>query len=187
MIRIRKATPADATEIAPIMLSAMEDIIYYFIGKNDKKEALHFLTRHIRRPSNQYSYEYIFVAEADGQLVGQICLYPGADLQRLRHPVLLDLASTYDRTLKLPAETQSGEVYIDTIAVSPGYQGRGIGKMLLLYAVDLFVKRNQQVLGLLVNLDNPLAKKLYLNIGFTIVNRVHIFGAEMEHLQYSID
>src|SRR5690606_11868495 len=102
------------------------------------------------------------------------------------HPVLLDLASTYDRTLKLPAETQSGEVYIDTIAVSPGYQGGGIGKMILLYAVDLFVKRNQQVLGLLVNLDNPLAKKLYLNVGFTIVNRVHIFGAEMEHLQYRI-
>jgi len=43
-----------------------------------------------------------------------------------------------------------------------------------------------KTLGLLVDEDNPAAKRLYLNMGFVIVKPVYIFQKNMEHLQYSL-
>jgi len=185
MIRIRKAQPSDAGAIAPIMLTAMEEIIYYFIGESDRQKAIAFLVHHIAQPGNQYSYEHIIVAEEDEEIVGQICLYSGDSLEQLRAPVLSYLRMHYNREPNLGQETQGGEIYIDTIAVSPIAQGRGIGKTLLLYVIDLFVHRYSEVLGLLVDKNNPKAKELYVNMGFKPIKDVHLFGKELQHMQYS--
>ncbi|TYR32702.1 GNAT family N-acetyltransferase [Sphingobacterium phlebotomi] len=184
-MRIRKALPTDAIAIAPIMLTAMEEIIYYFIGEQDRHKAITFLAYHIARSGNQYSYEYIIVAEEDGNIIGQICLYPGDALEQLRAPILSYLYTHFKRQPDLGNETQTGEVYIDTLAVSAAAQGKGIGKKLLLYAIDFFVHRQKEVLGLLVDKENPKARKLYLNMGFKPVKDVHVFGKELEHMQYS--
>lgn len=185
MIEIRKAVAKDAAQIAPIMLLAMEEIVYFFLGENNKEKAIAFLEEHIAKPANQYSFENIIVAENDGVISGQICLYAGAELQKLRTPILRYLEEKYDNLLDLEKEAQDGEIYIDTLAVSPDAQGKGIGKMLLLYAIDYYVTMRQQVLGLLVDKENPDAKKLYLKIGFKAVGHLEIFEKEMEHLQYS--
>lgn len=185
MIHIRKASSADAGAIAPIMLAAMEEIVYYLIGEQDRQKAIAFLEHHIAQTGNQYSYEHIFVAEEEGNIIGEICLYPGSSLEQLRAPVLAYLHTHYQRDLPLAAETQEGEIYIDTIAVSAETRGKGLGKMLLLYVIDLFVHRYHEVLGLLVEKENPKAKKLYLNMGFKPVGQVNLFEKELEHLQYS--
>lgn len=185
MLQIRKALPTDANAIAPIMLTAMDDIIYYFIGEQDLQKAITFLAYHIAQPRNQYSYEHIIVAEEDGDIIGQICLYPGDELEQLRAPILSYLHTHFKSEPNLGNETQAGEVYIDTLAVSAAAQGKGIGKILLLYAIDLFVHRKKEVLGLLVDKENPKAKKLYLNMGFKPVRDVFLFEKELVHLQYS--
>ncbi len=185
MIQIRKARPTDAKAIAPIMLTAMEEIIYYFIGEHDQQKAIAFLTHHIAQPKNQYSYEHIIVAEEDDNIIGQICLYPGDALEQLRAPILFYLHTHFKREPNIGHETQAGEIYIDTLAVSAAAQGKGIGKILLLYVIDFFVHRYGEVLGLLVDKENQKAKKLYLNIGFNPIGEVHLFGKELVHLQYS--
>lgn len=185
MIRIRKAFPADAEAIAPIMLTAMEEIVYYLIGEQDQQKATAFLAHHIAQPENQYSYEHIIVAEEDGNIIAQTCLYPGDALEQLRAPILSYLHLHFNRTPSLGAETQAGEIYIDTISVSAAARGKGIGKILLLYVIDLFVHRQKEVLGLLVDKENTKAQKLYLKMGFKYVDDVHLFGKELEHLQYS--
>lgn len=185
MIICRPAQREDAAQIAPIMLLAMEEIVYYFIGEEHKDKAIALLTLFIERTDNQYSYKHIMVAEEEGQLLGQICLYDGAHLEELRQPVLDFLAENYK--INLPTaekETQAGEIYLDTIAVSPQAQGKGIGKMLLGSAIKEYVEKQGKVLGLLVDRANPAAKKLYLNMGFELVKPVTIFQKEMEHLQY---
>ncbi|SFS90154.1 GNAT family N-acetyltransferase [Sphingobacterium wenxiniae] len=184
MITLRRAHITDATQLASIMLLAMEDIIYYFIGKRDYQEAVAFLQYWIEQPCNQYSYENILVAEEKGEILGQICLYPGEDLDKLRSPILQQLKEKYGQDFLLEAETQAGEIYIDTIAVSTNAQGKGIGKKLLHYAIDEYVYKRKQTLGLLVDKDNPDAKKLYLKVGFKAVNECHIFQKDMEHLQF---
>ncbi|PRD57516.1 GNAT family N-acetyltransferase [Sphingobacterium gobiense] len=184
-MQIRKARSTDAEAIAPIMLTAMEEIIYYFIGEQDQQKATAFLTYHIAEPGNQYSYEHIIVAEEDGNIIGQICLYPGNKLEQLRAPILSYLRTHFKREPNSGNETQAGEVYIDTLAVSIAAQGKGMGKILLLYAIDLFVHRQKEALGLLVDKENPKARKLYLDIGFKPVKEVSIFGKQLVHLQYS--
>lgn len=186
MAQIRKAKPEDAKHIAPIMLLAMEDIIFHFIGRPDKEEAIHFLEHFIAREKNQYSYQNIWIAEEDNHILGQMCLYKGQLLDGLRQPVLTYLKNEYNREIEVENETGIGEVYLDTIAVSTDAQGKGVGKALLHFAIKEFAQEQQSNLGLLVDKGNPEAKSLYLQTGFQVVNTKNIFGKEMEHLQYSL-
>ena len=186
MIICRPAQREDAAQIAPIMLLAMEEIVYYFMNERNKEKAIALLTLFIERTDNQYSYQHIMVAEEDGQLLGQLCLYDGAHLEELRQPILDFLAENYKVILPTAEqETQAGEIYLDTIAVSPQAQGKGIGKLLLAAAIKEYVEKQGKILGLLVDQDNPAAKKLYLHMGFKTVKPVTIFQKEMEHLQYA--
>ncbi len=184
MIQIRKAKSEEAEALATLMLHAMQDIVFYFIGERDTQKAHAFLTSLIRKRDNQYSYENIIVAEEEGVLLGQLCCYPGAAILQLRAPVLDLISNEYGHDINPDIETQAGEIYLDSLAVSPLARGKGIGKMLLLYAIDLYCKRQDGILGLLVDQENPRAKKLYLQIGFREVDQKNIFGKEMLHLQY---
>lgn len=186
MIHIRKAQAEDAKQIAPIMLLAMQDIIFHFIGHPNQEEAIHFLEHFIARPENQYSYQNILVAEDNKLIIGQICLYDGQLLESLRQPILTYLKEEYNREIELENETEAGEVYLDTIAISLDAQGRGIGKALLQHVIEEFVRCQQKNIGLLVDKENPGAKSLYLRTGFQVIKTKHIFGKEMEHLQYQV-
>lgn len=185
MITIRPAQALDASEIAPIMLLAMEEIVYYFIGQQNRSVAIRFLQRFIAQPNNQYSYSNIWIAVENNEILGQICLYDGKNLPALRQPIFDYRKIHYNQEIILESETQEGEVYLDTIAVSENAQGKGVGKKLLLHAIDEYVNKRKQTLGLLVDKDNPDAKKLYLKIGFKIIGQRRIFQKEMEHLQYA--
>src|SRR5690606_23112163 len=150
MIKIRKAFPADAAAIAPLMLSAMEEIIFYFMGERDRQKAIALLTYLISQPENQYSYEHIIVAEEDEKIIGQICIYPGDALEQLRAPVRAYLRKHFNRAPAFGEETYAEETYIVTLVVVQSVLGRCIGKILLLYVVDLSVCRYSEVLSLLV-------------------------------------
>ncbi|ERJ59513.1 GNAT family N-acetyltransferase [Sphingobacterium paucimobilis] len=183
-MQIRKANKEDASQIAGLMILAMTEIVYQFIGKEDFEEGKRFLSDLIQREDNQYSYQYIFVAEDKEGILGQICLYPGAQLEALRKPVLAHIKTRYAIDYQVANETQAGEIYLDTIAVSSLAQGKGIGKLLINYVIDEFVNKKQEVLGLLVDFDNPNAKRLYEKMGFVVQREISIFGKRMEHMQY---
>lgn len=184
IMTIRKATAQDAKKLAPIMILAMTEIIYQFIGKEDLEEAILFLELFIGQEGNQYAYHNIYLAEEDQEILGQICLYDGADLKRLREPILSFIKAKYGINYDSIDETQAGEIYIDTIAVSPSAQGRGIGGQLLNFAIAYIAHQQQKTLGLLVEKSNPHAKKLYERVGFKVVDSITFFNKEMEHLQY---
>lgn len=185
MIQVRKATLEDAKVIAPIKALAMLDILYYFIGQENLQEAVLFLQRLIATERNQYSYENIIVAHHGDEILGQACLYPGENLATLKESVSKLLWDQYKRKIEDDEETQEGEIYLDSIAVSPNAQGQGIGKILLSHILEYYVEKNRKTVGLLVDKTNPKAKSLYLNVGFQIVGQKQIFGHEMEHLQYA--
>lgn len=182
---IRPAQKEDAVQIAELMNLAMLEITYQFIGEEDLAKANAFLAHFIAIENNQYSYQNIFVAEEDGVMLGQISLYNGAELKKLRQPIWDKIKADRNVDYWAEDETQTGEIYLDTIAVSPLAQGKGIGKQLLQFAIEEFVTKQNKVIGLLVDKDNPNAKRLYEKVGFKVVNDIHIFGKEMEHMQYA--
>ncbi|MFD2741876.1 MULTISPECIES: GNAT family N-acetyltransferase [Sphingobacterium] len=183
LTQIRKATPDDATRLAPLLMLAMEDIVYELIGRQDSAQAIAFLTHCIAQQDNQYSYQHIWVAELNGAILGHASLYDGANLVMLRKPVLNYIATRFQHYPVVHDETESGEIYLDTIAVASQAQGLGIGKQLLVHIIDEYVHRQHATIGLLVDQENPKAKSLYIRTGFSKVAEKQLFGKRLDHLQ----
>jgi len=179
----RKATKADSPAIAPLLLLAMEDIIYKFIGVEEHETALNFMLHFVSAETNQYSYENCLVAESTGKIVAALNIYDGGDLVRLREPVIMYVRSNFNKNFRPEDETQAGEYYIDSLGVHPDFQGRGMGTQLLQFTIDEYVTQQGKTLGLLVDEDNPDARKLYLKLGFKPAGSKTLVGKRMEHFQ----
>lgn len=183
---IQIATPDDAPEIAPLMFQAMQEIAYKLIGKEDPKLAIDFLEKLCRQENNQYSYQNTLIYKENEQILGSLVFYNGADLHILRKPVLLLSEKVSNRSITMENETQQGEIYIDTLSVSPQAQGKGIGSQLIEY-LKKYVRENQKLdIGLLVDEKNPKAEKLYIKLGFQHKNNITLAGSIYKHLVYHI-
>ena len=175
---IRPATPTDAVAVAPLMFQAMEEIVYKMIGQTDAQEAIDFLAQLFAQKGNQYSYENAWVYEEAGSVVGSIIAYDGAQLHALRAPVLKQIQEHYGIEIVLEDETTDGELYIDTLSVLPTAQGQGIGSKLIQHLKNV----TTQPLGLLVDVQNPEAERLYTRLGFEYANHQELAGGVYKHL-----
>jgi ribosomal protein S18 acetylase RimI-like enzyme len=184
MTTIRRAKKEESGIIASYIFLAMEDIVYRFIGEASAEKAFGLLDSLVREENNQYSYENCWVAASEGKIIAAAIVYDGARLIELREPVARKIASLFNRDFHLEDETQVGEYYIDCVGVHPDHQGKGIGSELFQFLINEYVHRKNETLGLLVDKDNPDAKKLYLKLGFEVVGEKTLAGKKMEHLQY---
>lgn len=179
----RKATKKDADHIVYHIMLAMESIIYEFIGIHEFDKACEFLCYFVAREDNQYSYQNWIVGVKNTKIVAAANVYDGAKLETLRGPIIAYVQANFNADFHPEDETQAGEYYIDTLSVIPKYQGKGLGTNLLQFLIEEYVKKEQHILGLLVDDQNPNAKKLYLKLGFKSVGKKMLVGKKMEHLQ----
>ncbi|OLY92907.1 Acetyltransferase (GNAT) family protein [Cnuella takakiae] len=184
MITFRKATAADATSIAPMLLSAMDTIVYRFLNREDPAAAMGFMQYWCAREANQYSWQNCFVAEWEGRVVAAANLYDGALVRSLRQPVVEWVRAHHNPGFAPEDETGPGEIYLDTIAIDPELRGRGIGAGFLQFLIHHFVMATAMPLGLLVEPGNLPARKLYLRMGFQRQGTKTLMGKELEHLVY---
>ena len=175
---IRPATPTDAVAVAPLMFQAMEEIVYKMIGKPHKEEAIALLAQLFAQKGNQYSYKNAWVYEEAGNVVGSIIAYDGSQLHALRTPVLKQIQEHYGIEIVLEDETTDGELYIDTLSVLPTAQGQGIGSKLIQHLKNV----TKQPLGLLVDVQNPDAERLYTRLGFMYTHNQKLAGGVYKHL-----
>lgn len=180
---LRPATPTDSKIIARYLFMAMEEIIYQFIGRNNEEMALKFLNHFTAKTDNQYSWQNCFVGEIEGEIVAVANVYDGADLQRLRQPIIDFIRGDYNPTFDPEPETQVGEMYLDCLAVSAAYRGQGFGAKVLKFLIEEFVENQNQVLGLLVEKEKINAKRLYEKAGFIYKNDKNLMDAPLEHWQ----
>lgn len=186
--KIRKAKESDSHVVPEIMLQAMGDIIFRFIQKEDPTEAVLFLTQLFRQKGNLYSYENTFVAIDDNErIVGSLTGYDADQFVELRQPILDHMKDQYNNNLIPEAETAGDEFYIDSIAVAPIARGKGIGTQLLQYAITHAKQHGFKQVGLLVDLKNPNAQKLYERIGFKLGKKTSFAGGEYYHMYISLD
>ena len=184
MITLRKATKKDSKTIAKLAMYAMADIVYEFIGEKNNDKAIDFLTQLVEMEQNQYSYENILIFEHENETAGFCITYDGAKLETLRRPVLNVLATKYNRNINPQNETEEGEIYIDCIATFPEFRGKGIGSFILDYLIEDIGHKQNKTLGLLVDLTNPRAQKLYEAKGFKVVGEKQLMSENHYHLQY---
>lgn len=180
-IVIRPATPDDAAIIAAALTMALgEETMKMYCGENCQS----VLEELARREDTQYSYRNALVAEVDGALAGAMVGYDGARLHELRKPTLrLIEERTGQMFTGVEDETNPDEFYLDSLGVLPEYRNLGIGGRLLTALRDKAFAEGFERAGLLVDMENPKAERLYLSLGFKRVETRHLFGHWMWHLQ----
>lgn len=187
MIKLRDARPEDAAFIARCIVWAVGDEIAGSLASVSPGHTLDDVMRMFESLAEgreaQYSYlNTIMAADEDNQPVGAAIVYDGADLRTLQKafPPAAERFLGF-RPTKLPEECLPDEVYIDTLAVSPEYRGRGIAKLLLRGAIERAREKGKPA-SLLVDKDNHRARRLYDSLGFLPAGERPFAGVMMDHL-----
>lgn len=183
-ITIRQATPADAPLIAEGLVQAIgEHHCKELAGdKHSVKDVMDLFQQLATQENSQYSYLNSRIAtDENGKALGVCISYDGAQLYELRK-AFLDIAVTmFGLEGPIQDETDSTEVYLDTLYVRPEARNRGVGRALI---EDAFQKAKLigKPLGLLVDYGNDRAERLYLACGFMHIAPRNFFGTTMRHM-----
>lgn len=183
---IRPAQKSDYSQVAPLIVQAMEDLAMKFTQSSDLEKAIPVFEYFFQQKGNQYSYENTLIFEENGEIIGSITGYDGSKLDELRTPFLEHLLNEFGFTQIPEDETEAGEFYLDTVSVSKNHQGKGIGRKLIEAMIQNAQEKGFDKVGLLVDIENPSAKKLYERIGFKVVKTKNLMGGKYEHLVYEI-
>jgi ribosomal protein S18 acetylase RimI-like enzyme len=185
-IQITSANISHAKDSAQLLLAAMEDLIYYYIGSEDKNRAIDFLENQFKSENSLYSYKNSFIALIDQKIVGLLVAYDGKIHQKLQQNLIESLRKDYHFNDELSPETEEGEFYIDALSVNPEYRGQKIGSQLISFAENYAQKNQFKKIGLLVDEENPAAKRLYSRLGFNFTHTVNLDTHAYEHLQKNL-
>ncbi|TKB99990.1 GNAT family N-acetyltransferase [Pedobacter cryotolerans] len=182
---IRNASPADANDLVKLMMLAMGDLPFKFIASADQSIAFSLLMDFVLKEGNQYCLSNTFVYVLDEKVVGAINAYDGGAIEQLRKPFFDYIRKAFHHgVFDMDVESEAGEYYIDTLAVNPSYQGKGIGKDLIKYVINHAERIGFDKVGLLVS--NPDAKRLYEKLGFKKVGYRYLLDNKHEHLVYRV-
>ncbi|PZP41646.1 MAG: GNAT family N-acetyltransferase, partial [Pseudopedobacter saltans] len=166
LITIRPAIAEDAFFVAPLIYEAMGELVSKFT-KGNVQEGILLFEHFFRKENNQYSFQNCSIAQYNGEDAGMILTYDGKDLSVLRHSFLMYLESQYNfRINPIEDETQQGELYIDCLAVEPKFRGKRLGSALIKSAIDKAKTLKIPNTGLIVDIHNDIALRLYESLGF---------------------
>lgn len=183
-INFRPATQQDAAFIARQVLEALHWEMYVEPLSPDKQAAWTALTPICAQEGVLYSYKHCTIAEVDGQCLGLMVAYDGAGYRnlRLRTFVQIDcLGDTDEATME--DETESGEWYVDSVAVVPEGRGKGVGRQLIEWAVKQACELGLCA-TLLVDPKNEKAHRLYRAMGFEKIGEKVAFGQSFWRMQH---
>ncbi|MBD3830389.1 MAG: GNAT family N-acetyltransferase [Arcobacter sp.] len=163
---IKQAQKDNITNISTLIFNAILNIANTLTGEEKEEKILETLDFYIKMDVNRLSYNNIYTYEIENQIVGLILAYNSNDVKKLDKPILEHLKTKNIYLDSFEKECFEDEFYIDTVSVSPNFQGRGIAKELF-----SFVEKKAKELGfdkvsLLVDFENEKALKLYEKLGF---------------------
>ena len=174
-IIVREARMEDAPLIAEVVCMA--------VGYNTEHPIYPVFLALAAHEQSQYSYRNTLIGEVDDVAAGAIVSYDGAMLEELRKPIYPLLEEHLGSIPHIEDETETGEYYLDSLAILPQYQGMGVGRALLDAATERAFAMGHQRVGLIVDFDNHDAERLYASLGFKRVGTKRFLGHQMWHLQ----
>lgn len=170
-ILFRPATQDDATFLALVVLEAVEIPVM----ERGEAPASH-VVEICSRTDTLYSWKNAIIAEADGERIAAVIAYCGEGYHEIKE-FTFDLVrkSIEFNTENWDEETAEGEYYLDSAAVLPKWRGKGVGRKLLLHAIDTAHRMNL-IPSLICDPENTNALNLYVSMGFRTVSRIFVFG-----------
>jgi GNAT superfamily N-acetyltransferase len=180
---IRPAVPSDSLKAVPLILQAIGHLALVLTGSVDDDEAAAILTDFFERDNNRISYQNALILEEEGEPVGMAIVYDGAKARELDLPLERAAAKKLgDAAYHIPSEPEPSEFYLDVLSVSPLWQGKGYGRQLIEAACDRARELGHSRLALLVEIDNPSARRLYERLEFRIDYRKWLADQEYFHM-----
>lgn len=187
-IKIETATPDMASHIASLIMEAMNpECCQNFAGPGHTLVDFHRMMTHlVEMEDSQYSYRNTLVALTSSGILAGVCVaYDGGELRQLRRRFIEAAQEAFGLDYSgMADETEEGEFYVDSLAVSSNYRGKGIATELLRATIEKGIQKGIPTIGLLVDKGNPRAEELYSRVGFQYVNNSVWGGHPMKHLQY---
>lgn len=164
---IRFAKKEDTKQIVPLIVQAIEDIVFMLTGTSSYDQATPILEYYVQSEQNRLSYRNCLVKEHEGQVVGVIVAYPSSDLSELDREMLKIISKNLNiENVKVDREADDQDFYIDTLSVHPDFQGKGIGTELLEGLLSFAEKKGVTRVSLNVDQNKPSARRLYEKVGF---------------------
>jgi len=184
----KRGQSADITEL--IMQAMSEECCLHFARppKHGLDDFRRMMKRLVERDDSQYSYLNTLVAMDDDCVVGILVSYDGGRLHSLRRAFIEAAREELDADFRnMDDETEAGELYLDSLAVSGEYRRRGIATALLQAGIEKARQMGIGRVGLLVDIGNPTAERLYCAVGFRWYNNSSWGGHAMRHLVFDVE
>ena len=135
------------------------------------------LTAICRRTDTLYSWRNARIACACGKRAGAMVSYPGdiyVDARSITFPLLPGLTQAQIDATDI--ETLPGEWYLDSLAVLPEFRRTGLGKMLVMDAIERGRNAGYAQFTLLAEKSSTHLVEYYTRLGFTIESSKLYFG-----------
>lgn len=177
-IRAAQATQTDASAFADLSNLASGDLLREMIGKRTP----YVLSEMFKQPGNLHTYDNVQFALVDDEIAGMLCAYTAARKREqdghtnwlyaryagFSLPRLLWGLFGLRTLVPFLDHTNPDSYYILYLAVYPKFQGRGLGKALLIKAEELALEAGAKTLELDVEINNKVALNAYHKIGMSI-------------------
>ena len=186
---IRPAISDDALEAVPLILEAIGSIAFVLAGTKVLAEAMSILENFFEQEDNRVSYKNTLVIEksesgrGDRTIVGVAISYDGTLARKLDEPLEEAARSKCGLSdYRIPTEAEPDEFYLDTVSVNRNYQGRGIGRQLIEAVCEQGRRLGRTRVGLLVDVTNSDAKRLYERLQFRVDKQRELAGEMYFHM-----
>jgi ribosomal protein S18 acetylase RimI-like enzyme len=166
VIQIRPAQPDDVEVAAVLLYSAYTHTqVTYPLPEEQRQGWIKNLQRYFHQKDNRFSYQNVYVAASDSQVVGLVLGFGGQDEDRLNAAV----------GPWLEREAQDDEWYVDALAVFTNLSRRGIGTRLMGTAESQARQGHYPKIALNVAQVNTSALGLYAHLGYAITQQTVLY------------
>lgn len=187
LYHIRQAMASDATQLAPLIYEAIEDVAHCFTASSYHPLVLDRLAALVIAPGTRFYYGYATVAVeiVDGTeyIIGLGTGYKADALIELTQTSIevanrmaWGIDDLITKRLLEDFEGVPGTYYIDHLAVCGSRRGSGVGKTLLSKLFELATRDGFNQLSILADCHNPRALALYRRLGFQQIGVIEANG-----------
>lgn len=189
---IRNAKPADKVSTASLIMEAIDDLANIFTGFDNEESIRLEMQNLFSENNNRFSHEFCTIIEIDGQVAASIITYPASLMNELNQAIIVKLKRKFKNDEKSflefsnkinnSREAFDDEYYIDNLAVSSKFRGKGLSKILIIAAEKKAIEYSYEKISILADINNEKAFNIYKHLGYIKDCELNVLGHKYHHL-----